>query len=90
MAIILHNTQIRAMELIPDLKPYSLRLQIIFNLILICIIALMPLLLITYISMHNARHNEDLFHANVYYLEKYGGCFSASNLLHLHHNFAEN
>lgn len=90
MAIILHNTQIRAMKLIPDLKPHSLRLQIIFNLILICLIALMQLLLITYISMHNARHNEDLFHVNVYYLEKYGGCFSASNLLHLHHNFSEN
>lgn len=90
MAIILHNTQIRAMKLIPDLKPQSLRLQIIFNLILICIIALMRLLLITYISMHNVWYNEDPLHANVYYLEKYGGCFSASNLLHLHHNFSEN
>lgn len=70
MAIILHNTQIRAMKLIPNLKLHSLPLQIIFNLILICIIALMLLLLITYISVHNAWCNEDLFHGNIYYLEK--------------------
>lgn len=60
MAIIQHNTPIRRMRLIPDLKIHSFHLQIVFHLPLICIMILIFLLVLTY--MHNLQYNENCIH----------------------------